>query len=161
VANPELENAHEDLANFISATIDWIGQSSSRWRPERLDDNAAPMRVAKLAQSYIEENYRQPIRLEELCRLAGVSVRTLQRCFMEYFDLTVTSYINTVRLEAAHRELTAARPPHISIADIALRNGHSHLGRFSVHYRERYGVSPKNTLAFGNGKSRKKRPLLK
>jgi AraC-like DNA-binding protein len=151
VANPELENGPEDLSNLISATIDWIGHSSSRWRPERLDDNAAPMRVAKLAKNYIEECYRQPIRSVELCRLAGVSVRTLQRCFREYFDLTVTSYLNTVRLEATHRDLSTAHPQHVSIAEIALRNGHSHLGRFSVHYRKRYGVSPKVTLALGSG----------
>ncbi len=152
VANPELENAHEDLSNLISATIDWIGHSSSGWRPEGLDGNAAPIRVAKLAQSHIEEHYREIIRSEELCRLAGVSVRTLQRCFREYFDLSITSYLNTVRLDAAHRELTAAHPQHVSVAEIALRNGHSHLGRFSVHYRKRYGVSPKVTLALGNGK---------
>jgi transcriptional regulator GlxA family with amidase domain len=76
-----------------------------------------------------------------------VSGRTLQRCFREYFDLTITDYVKTVRLDTARREMLTAHPSVTSVAAIAMRHGNAHLGRFSVDYRERFGESPKDTLA--------------
>jgi len=76
----------------------------------------------------------------------GVGARTVQRSFREYFDLTITDYLNAVRLDAAHRELAAAQPAQDSVTAIALRSGFSHLGRFSVEFRKRFGESPRETL---------------
>ena len=45
--------------------------------------------VAKLAQEFIEEHHGEAIRMEDLCRETGFGVRTVQRCFREYFDLTI------------------------------------------------------------------------
>ena len=54
--------------------------------------------------------------------------------------------ISTSERDAARRELVAAHPSSHSVAKIALRNGFTHLGRFSVEFRERFGESPKQTL---------------
>nr|MDJ0869302.1 helix-turn-helix domain-containing protein [Myxococcota bacterium] len=108
--------------------------------------DGARHRVAKLARSFIEENYRNAIRLEDLCTVTGVGIRTLQRCFREYFALTIMEYIKTVRLEAARRHLAAADPAHDSVTQIALEHGFAHLGRFSIAFRERFGESPNETL---------------
>jgi AraC-like DNA-binding protein len=147
LVDPEQDPVHEDLDNLVAAMIEWLGRYSRGWKPERLRGNAAPARVARLTQAYIEEYYREPIRLEELCRATGVSGRTLQRCFREYFDLTITDYVKTVRLDTARRQLLATLPSQTSVAAVAMRNGNTHLGRFSVNYRERFGESPKATLA--------------
>ena len=90
--------------------------------------------------------------MEDLCRVTGVGVRTLQRSFREYFDLSISEYLKTVRLGAAHREL-AAPPPSDSVTRIAQRNGFRHLGRFSVEFRARFGEPPRATLARGQVKS--------
>jgi len=84
--------------------------------PEILVDNAAAARVAKQAQAYIEAHYRVTVSCEELYRETGASVRTLQRCFREYFSLTVSDYLKTLRLDAASPSLT-------SVAAIDLRDG--------------------------------------
>ena len=110
------------------------------------------MRVAKLAQEFIEENYREVVRIEDLCRVTGVGVRTLQRCFREYFDLTITDYLKNVRLNAANRMLRAAHPLQDSVASIALAQGFTHLGRFSVEFGKRFGKSPRDTLAMRAGR---------
>jgi transcriptional regulator GlxA family with amidase domain len=104
------------------------------------------MHLAKMVQAYIEEHYRESIHSEALCRLTGVSFRTVQRCFRNYFDQTATDYLKTVRLDAARRSLIAAHPSNTTVAKVALSYGFTHLGRFSVHYRERYGESPRETL---------------
>jgi AraC-like DNA-binding protein len=146
VARPELEPHPEEISNLLAATIAWMGDSSRQWQPEGFSVNGARRRVAKLAQEFLEEHYREAFRIEDLCRVTGVGVRTLQRGFREYFDLTISDYLKAVRLDATHRELVAAHPSQHSVAQIALRNGFSHLGRFSVGFRERFGESPRQTL---------------
>ena len=147
VAHPELEPHPEPVYNLLAATIAWMGDSSSQWRPEVLSINGARRRVAKLAQEFLEEHYREAVRIEDLCRVTGVGVRTLQRGFREYFDLTISEYLKAVRLNAAHRELVAAHPSQHSVTTIALRHGLTHLGRFSLEFHERFGESPRETLA--------------
>lgn len=78
--------------------------------------------------------------------------RTLQRSFRKYFDLTITAYLKTVRLDATRRELLAAHPSENTVAEIALRHGLTHLGRFSVEFRDRFGESPRDTLAKSRGR---------
>jgi len=147
LVDPEQGPVHENLDNLVAAMIEWLGRYSRGWKPERLRGNAAPACVARQTREYIEENYREPIRLEKLCRTTGVSARTVQRCFREYFDLTITDYVKTVRLDAARRQLLVELPSRVSVATVAMRHGNMHLGRFSVDFRERFGESPKETLA--------------
>jgi AraC-like DNA-binding protein len=147
IAQSDLDPNTEQVSNLIGQIIAWMGDSSSQWGPESLKANGARIRVAKLAQEFIEEHYRERVCIEDLCRVTGVGVRTLQRYFKEYFDLTVTEYLKTVRLDAARRELRTLRPSQTTVATIALRNGFAHLGRFSIEFRDRFGESPNETLA--------------
>jgi len=128
--------------DVIGATIAWTCSNGIE-----VLANGAKHRVAKQARDYIHEHYASPIRIEDLCRATGVGVRTLQRCFSDYFDLTIRDYIKTVRLDAARRGLRAARPLETTVAAIATRNGLSHFGRFSIEFRKRFGELPSDVLA--------------
>ena len=147
MCDPHFEPHDGQVSNLLAATIAWMGNSSSHAVPERLLVNRARIRTAKVAQEFIEEHYRDAVHIEDLCRVTGNGVRTLQRCFREYFNITITDYLNTVRLDAACRELAAAHPSQDSVTKIALRHGYTHLGRFSVKFREHFGESPSDTLA--------------
>jgi len=152
IAHPELDPHGDQVSSLVEQTIAWMGHSSRQWRPENFTVNGARRRVAKLAQEFIEEDYYKSIRLEDLCRVTGVGVRTLQRAFREYFDLTITDYLKAVRLDASRRELAAAHPPEESVSVIALRHGFTHFGRFSGEFRRRFGELPKETLAMRAGR---------
>ena len=102
--------------------------------------------VARRARAFIDGHYREPIRMKDLCHETGLSIRTVQRCFRQYFGVTVTSYLKAVRLDAAHCDLVTANPSRDTVTRIALRNGCSHLGRFSSEFRERFGQLPRETL---------------
>ena len=128
--------------DVIGATIAWTCSDGIE-----VLTNRAKYRAAKKARDYIHEHYASPIRIEDICRATGVGVRTLQRCFSDYFDLTIRDYIKTVRLDAARRGLRAARPLDTTVAAIAMRNGLSHLGRFSIEFRKRFGELPSDVLA--------------
>ena len=147
VGADEGELQGEQLPNLIAWIVSLIGHASRSFRPDDPNGLGARSRVARNAQEFIEANFHQPVHLENLCRETGVGIRTLQRCFREYFDLSVTDYIKTVRLDAAYRELKAANGEGNTVTKIALQNGFTHLGRFSVAYHVRFGEMPSETLA--------------
>ena len=147
VSEPTKRFSEEQVANLIDRTVAWIGESAPYWGPETLTLDPNRSRIARKAQEFIEEHYDGCFRMEDLCRETGVGVRTVQRCFKDYFDVTVTEYLKTKRLDAAHRDLGAAHPNTDTVTDIALQHGFGHLGRFSVEFKERFGESPGVTLA--------------
>ena len=114
--------------------------------PQALALEGARSGVAERARAFVDGHFREPVRMEDLGRATGVGVRTLQRCFRQCFGVTVASYLKAVRLDAAYRDLIAARPSRDTVTAIALRNGRSHLGRFSSEFRERFGQLPSETL---------------
>ena len=121
-------------------------RETRNWTPQALPFDGARRGVAERARAFIDGHFREPVRMEDLCRATGVGVRTLQRCFRQCFGVTVTSYLKAVRLDAAYHDLVAAHPSRDTVAKIALRNGCSHLGRFSSEFRERFGQLPRETL---------------
>ena len=102
--------------------------------------------MAEQSKAFIDGHFREPVRMEDLRHATGVSVRTLQRCFKQYFGVTTTRYLRAVRLDAAYRDLIEAHPTRDSVTKIALRNGCSHLGRFSSEFRKRFGQLPREVL---------------
>jgi transcriptional regulator GlxA family with amidase domain len=131
---------------FTTTTELWFFVDRVR-APNGHSGKGARRLVAKRVKELLEEGYREAVHLEDLCRATGVGVRTLQRSFREYFDLTITDHLKAVRLDAAHRELSTVHPAEESVTTIASRHGITHMGRFSVEYRERFGESPRDTLA--------------
>ena len=147
LTEPGEELNTEWVSNLLAATCDWIEDSTDRWPPDQFRFHPAYRQIARKAEEYICEHYRYAVHIEDICREAGVGLRTLQRCVRKYFDVTVTELIESVRMKAAHRELSALQPEECSVTQIALDNGFSHLGRFSVAYRNRYGETPSEQLA--------------
>ena len=148
LAHPESDVNDEQLSDLLATTIVWIAESPSQGsRSELVHAHTARVRIAKLAQEYIEEHYRETIRVEDLCRVSSVGIRSLQRYFKEYFDLSITDYLKAVRLNTAHRELTVAHPSEDSVTSIALRNGFTHLGRFSIEFHQFFCQLPSEILS--------------
>lgn len=138
--NTELEPSEEQVSDLIAAMITWIGDSAIRQKQVNGSlDRAYRMRVAKQVQEYIHEHYTGSVPLESLCRLTGVEIRTLQRYFRGYFGMSVREYLKVLRLDAAHRDLYIECRPGTTVAQVAFRNGFSHLGRFSVDFHARFG----------------------
>ena len=116
-----------------------------------LNQSEHSVRIARSAKEYIKTNFRHPVRLEDLSHHTGVGIRMVQRCFRECFDTTITDFLKEVRLVAANRELTAGDSRETSVTQVALGSGFTHLGRFSVAYRTRFGELPSETLTVRPG----------
>jgi AraC-like DNA-binding protein len=145
--NQQAEPDDEQLSNLLSSIISWTAKSISNSSDNgNLYSISEKARIARLAQQFINANFREEVRIEDICRASGVGVRTLQRSFREYFDLTLTEYLKTVRLDAAYRELSVMASPQITVAETALKNGSKHLGRFSTEFHKRFGLSPSEMI---------------
>lgn len=104
----------------------------------------APRHV-KWAIEFMQEYIAEPISLNDIATAAKVSIRTLQQGFRQFRDTTPMAYLHELRMLAAHRDLLESGTRQ-AIADIALRWGFTHLGRFSAEYRKRFGQLPSQAL---------------
>jgi len=105
---------------------------------------AAPKHV-KLAEDYILGHLKEPISIDDLVEVTGVSQRSVFEGFRSFRGITPMKYVQKLRLEKVRAELLGSGPDR-SVTDIALKWGFSQLGRFSVSYKKVYGESPSDTL---------------
>jgi AraC-like DNA-binding protein len=97
------------------------------------------------AQEFVEAHFAHPLQLADLAHAAGVSERTLRDGFLRFRGTSPMQYLRQIRLEHA-RELLRHAPSGQRVADIALDCGFTHLGRFALAYRERFGELPSGTI---------------
>jgi AraC-like DNA-binding protein/tetratricopeptide (TPR) repeat protein len=92
----------------------------------------------------VEVNPCRAWTVPELAALAGVAPRTLQKHFRHFLQCTPLEFLHGLRLDRARRDLLQASPG-ANVTETATRWGFSHLGRFAIRYRNRYGESPSAT----------------
>jgi AraC-like DNA-binding protein len=90
-----------------------------------------------------------PVRMTELSKRAGVSQRTVERSFLRT-GCTPLEYLRGVRLEHA-RQMLAAATATTTVAEVARAAGFTHLSRFAIEYRGRFGELPSQALARRRG----------
>lgn len=103
-----------------------------------------PRHVSK-AYKYIHAYAKHPITNELLAEISGVSIRTLYSGFRKFLGVSPQSYLRIYRLDRIKEALEAADDP-IYVSDIAKEWGFSHMGRFSMEFKQRFGVSPSAVL---------------
>ena len=101
-----------------------------------------PRHVRKV-QEYLNAHAHEPVRAEDLARVAGVSLRSLYAGFKAFSGVSPMQYLKDLRLERARADLLAGKG---SVGSVALLWGFGHLGRFSADYRARFGESPSESL---------------
>jgi AraC-like DNA-binding protein len=136
----------EAVSSLLTMIVLWITDASSRSSAEQLPNGAA-VAIARRAQAFIEDEYRNPIQLKDLCAHSGVGFRTLQRYFAAHFQMSPLQYVNALRMNETRRALINAEPSVSTVTRIAMSNGFPHLGRFSGAYRDYFSESPSETLA--------------
>lgn len=115
---------------------------------------AAASRTPRAAQiskamDYMRERLADPIRLGEVARHCGLSLRSLQSGFQRDVGLSPGRWLRAERLDRVHAVLANAAPGAVSVTDVALQWGFLHLGEFSAQFRDRFGRRPSEVLAKG------------
>ena len=147
------------LAGMIVSTTNAVAASAiSQVLAERLlvyantgtSGKRTSMRKRDLAVDRVREYVRSvpaPVsELAGLCRIAGVSERTLQYAFRERYGISPNVYIRRWKLNTARRQLLQADPADATVNGIAMDLGFHHQGQFAADYRKLFLETPSMTL---------------
>jgi len=126
------------------------GEELRRRIPGRLE-------AAKRAEYIIRQNLERRPDIKQLSRLVGCSVRALYLGFKERYGISPARYARILALEAVRKELCLL-PQDKTIAEIAIRRGFYHLGRFSLQYKDFFGESPSATITRARKQAQMHRP---
>jgi AraC-like DNA-binding protein len=102
-------------------------------------------RDMRRAIDYMHTNVVAPITIADIAEASGIAGRTLFQYFRDFGGTTPMRYLRDVRFDKVRDALRQARPEE-GVAEIASKWGFSHMGRFAVEYRKRFGESPSQTL---------------
>ncbi|WP_379160931.1 effector binding domain-containing protein [Paenibacillus sp. sgz5001063] len=93
----------------------------------------------KDALDYMESKMTEPLRIEDIARVAHVSPFHFQRMFSMLTGVTVADYIRKRRLTLAAQELAISQ---IRVLDVALKYGYDSPEAFAKAFRRAHGLTP-------------------
>lgn len=142
-----LENLHTEEARVTEGLAinhkphTKIPKARKNHPPVRHVKNGSAHIAIESSVKYIQKNLPNKITMADLTNLTGYSERSLQLEFKKAFNQSPFEYIEEQRLVKA-KALIEAHKQLKKIAEIAQDVGLVHLGRFSVSFKKRFGVSP-------------------
>lgn len=89
---------------------------------------------------YMEKNYSEPVRMQALSTLVGLSLSQLERQFHRVFHITPQQWLTRLRIEAAMAQLQG----NDSIAVIGQACGFSDQSAFSRQFKASLGATPRD-----------------
>ncbi|WP_323119346.1 helix-turn-helix domain-containing protein [Burkholderia alba] len=101
-------------------------------------------RIVAQARDYVLAHRSRPVGVPELCEQLHVSRRTLQYCFQDVLGMAPATYLRTLRLNGARRDLCGRDAG--SVQDVAAAWGFWHLSQFATDYRRMFGNRPSEAL---------------
>ncbi len=93
----------------------------------------------KLIIKHVENNYANPITIEEMSSLCSFSQSHFMKFFKSNMDVSFIEYLNNYRLTIASRLLISSSS---SILAIALESGFDNLSYFNRLFKKRYDMTP-------------------
>ncbi len=97
-------------------------------------------RNIKTILDYIDENYMNPITIEELAESVNLSKHYFMRFFKKYMGMTCIEYINDYRLNIATNLLLTTG---LQITEVAAKIGITNLSYFNRIFKKKYNMTPK------------------
>ena len=94
--------------------------------------------------SYMEKNYREDLRFEDLAAAAHLAPTTLRRLFHESFGCSPMAYLQQLRVKKAMLMLA---DPTKSVGDIAFAIGFNDSGYFTRIFKKETGETPREFRA--------------
>src|SRR5207302_10722359 len=104
-----------------------------------------PTRDSNRALDYPEAHVDAPLTAADLVAASQVSGRTLSQHCRDFKGMSPTRYLRNARFAKVRDALLRAEAEE-SVTAIASACGFTHLSRFAVEYRRRFGERPSDTL---------------
>lgn len=109
-----------------------------------LEDKPTSLKCWKIindTRELVQKHADSPLSVADVCKILGVSRRTLQYCFQNLLDTNPATYLRAERLNGVRRML---RTTH-SVTEAAAHWGFWHFGHFSQEYKKMFGELPSFT----------------
>ena len=97
----------------------------------------------KYVLRYIEGNYTEDIKLEDLASIAGMNPKYFCRFFKQITQKTPISYLNYYRIECAIEQLFTT---DASITEVAFNCGFNDISYFIRTFKKHKGITPKQYI---------------
>lgn len=97
------------------------------------------LRKLSVITKYMKEHYTEELSLEFLAETFGYSATYLSRMFRKYAGINYKSYLRSIRLEHARREIDSS---DAELGEIAERNGFPDGRAFAKAFKTEYGILP-------------------
>lgn len=129
----------ESLDSFAHSHAPYILQTELFYRLLCRLYQTVPKTKPSPFAAYVEQHYREPISLEQLCQEFHYSKNQIIHAFRKTFDMTPVTYINHVRLKKAEYliEVTSDR-----LEDISATCGFQNYSHFYKQFIRKNGLSP-------------------
>lgn len=125
------------VARLLLCQIALHAEQDSNWSiASQSGLNASKVRMI---DRYIEANLEDPLRLEKLAQLAGISRYHFLRSFKTATGLTPLQYILVKRVERARQMLKDSKE---SIAEVAYATGFSSQSHLNRTFKRHFGLTP-------------------
>lgn len=108
-------------------------------RPDEAERRLPVFQTVAQAVEIIRRDFARPLRIEDVAKSCGQSVRQLQRRFQSAFGMTPQDFLIRTRLLEATRLLERTA---LSAGEVAAQCGFVDQSSFAQHFRRRMGVSP-------------------
>jgi AraC-like DNA-binding protein len=142
IKKPEIEEVAVSEILTINQEPEIIKPKARKSHPKvRHGNNESNHVIIQLSVAYIQNNLSNKITMEDLTKITGYSERSLQLVFKKELNQTPIGYLEAERLEKA-KALIQMHKQSKKISDIARDVGLIHLGRFSINFKRRFGISP-------------------
>lgn len=138
VANPEAELQRLHIENQALLLVGEGLAALELWQQNQRTGSRRSSRIAEVCH-YVDTHIDQPLNLDEIGKMFGMSTSTLQRYFKQEVGMPVGDYVRRKRLEYA-RELLLGEG--VTVSQAAYAAGYSHPTNFIAAYKRRYGCCP-------------------
>lgn len=108
-------------------------------RPDEGERRLPVFQTVARTVEIIRRDYARPLKMSELARACGQSLRQLQRRFQGAFGITPREFLLRTRVLEAARLLERTE---LSAGEIAARCGFADASGFTQHFRRRVGATP-------------------
>ncbi len=143
--------AQREGAGFARLVSDWflhteIRQAGAPQRGGLSERTGLPPGPLLDVVGAIDDHLSDPLTLEQLAQLAGVTGRQLNRLFRDRLGESTMAYYRRMRLTLA-RDLLNRSP--LRVAEVASATGFSNAAHFSFAFKEQFGHSPSEHRRLG------------
>ncbi len=124
------------LMEILVRILRW--EDADRNSPRSLPDQPNWIQIEK-ALRFIQENYAEPLYVEQIAKASGLSVNRLQSIFRDTVGMSCVHYLRAYRISQAKALLCV---PEMRVTEVALAVGFDTLSHFNTSFRNLIGMSP-------------------